>query len=187
MESNQVETTALRPGPVKQSSEDRLKAARELARLRRIKRELEEDKNIPWFSDISHLIKPNGRSLNRSPKGMENYTKRPVGQKVIFEIEGQSMTCEDPAKSIPDGCKVLAKRLQGDPAAIPVNRSLILIFKECESDEASIYCKNISHVWTERGYFMCKSLNPDPSYKPFPVDFIDVIEMFEVERVISND
>lgn len=156
----------------------REKVSLRIAERRRLREEeeLREEEKIPWFNDIKHLIRPD----IKADKIMPNYTSKPIGQKVWFDLVGHSMTCIDQSISIPQGSRVLARRLPSNVQDIPLNRSLIIIWKE--SGEVKCFCKTVSDVWCQSIH--CVSLNSDPYYEPFNVWMNDIIEIFEVVKVV---
>lgn len=66
----------------------------------------------------------------------------------IFPIKGDSMTCEDSTKSIPDGCNVLA--VENDLSnlldyQIPTNKPLLIKITDSSGNNQFV-CKTISFV-----------------------------------------
>ncbi|HEY6143087.1 MAG TPA: hypothetical protein VIV55_06590 [Flavobacterium sp.] len=108
----------------------------------------------------------------------------------VFPIKGDSMTCDDLAKSIPNGSKVLAYDLEIDCNKtldevwykIPI-REVVLITGETNTGEKFNLCKTINFVNAHDGYVVIKSHNEN--YKDQCIPFTWIKSIFKVVQIIQ--
>ena len=110
----------------------------------------------------------------------------------VFPNIGDSMTCNDYSKSIPNNSKVLVYDLQINFNIglnnvwylIPINEPLLIIGKTNDNRDFKV-CKTISFVDTVNGYVLLKSYNP--LHKSILIPFDWITNILKVEKtIISN-
>mgnify|MGYP003609202711 CR=1 FL=1 len=107
----------------------------------------------------------------------------------IFPVVGDSMTCNDIEKSIPDGSKVLVYDLQinlnnGLSSVwheIPTKKTL-LIGGKTSNEKPFFLCKSIISVDAVNGYVLLDSYNKQHGSKWIPFDWITNI--YEVVQIV---
>lgn len=108
----------------------------------------------------------------------------------VFPVEGDSMTCNDATKSIPNGSKVLAAHLQIDLTKglsniwydIPTRKTL-LISGTNSSGYKFFLCKSIASIDAVQGYVLLESYNKKHGDKFIPFSWIENI--FEVIQIVE--
>lgn len=108
----------------------------------------------------------------------------------VFPIKGDSMTCNDLKKSIPNESKVLAYDLKinlNDGLhniwhEIPTNEPLLLIGKTTNGSDFFV-CKTISCVDAVKSYVLLQSYNPMHESKWIPFDWITKI--LKVDQMVN--
>ena len=109
----------------------------------------------------------------------------------VFPIKGDSMTCDDIQKSIPNGSKVFAietdfrpnEYLNDNFYKILTKKPVLIIGKDNNGDLFAI-CKTISVVNCINGTLLLKSYNPFHKDVWIPVKFIQKI--FEVKQILNQ-
>ena len=120
---------------------------------------------------------------------IENWTKEKIFFGV-FPITGNSMTCNDLTKSIPEHSKVLVydleinfnKNLDHIWHEIPLNEPL-LITGQTDTGNKFLVCKTVSKIDAFNGYVLLSSYNPMHQSKWIPFDWITNI--FKVVQIVK--
>lgn len=107
----------------------------------------------------------------------------------VFPIKGESMTCTDLSKSIPNESKVLVYDLELNFNNglsniwhdIPKNEPLLIIGKT-DAGHDFLYCKTISSIDVVNGNVLLSSYNPTHQSKWFPFHWIKNI--FKVVQIV---
>ena len=107
----------------------------------------------------------------------------------VFPVTGDSMTCNDLSKSIPNGSKVLVYDLEINCNngldnvwhQIPTNEPL-LITGETDKGKKFFICKTISNIDAVNDYVLLKSYNPTHQSVWIPFDWIKNI--FKVVQIV---
>ena len=155
-----------------------------------------DNANIPFLYDIPEELRPksNCRSffdkddivpLICNYKGMDKKRAKQYseGQKVIMEVDGESMT-NNTKHSIPHGCLVAGYEIKLIPEAIPLNRPMLIEMVTLERCERLI--KVVTKIDIKGQQIQCESLNPSPTYKPFFIPFYRITGLFEVTEIVKQ-
>ena len=108
----------------------------------------------------------------------------------VFPIKGDSMTCDDLTKSIPNNSKVLAFDLELNCSSglsniwheIPTNEPLLIAGMQPIGNEFFV-CKTISRIEAVNNYILITSHNPTFESQWIPFDWIKNI--FKVVQIIK--
>jgi hypothetical protein len=131
----------------------------------------QEDQNIPWLHECTG-IKPNGKRV-----GMATFHKDSPDIAWI-NTKGDSMTCIG-AKSIPDGARILIKKIPKDPFSIPIGKPAVIMGET--NGKLFLVCKLITFVDLVYNRVKCESLNK--KYDPFWIPLHCILDIYEVEEV----
>ena len=106
-----------------------------------------------------------------------------------FPVVGNSMTCDDQDKTIPNGCKVLAYQLQIDFESasypwfeIPMGEPLLIMGTTSKGNDFCL-CKTINFLNLVNNMVSLRSYNPTYHDQLIPISYIKTL--LKIELVIK--
>ena len=106
--------------------------------------------------------------------------KHSGGHYVAFEIRGDSMTSDNPERSILDGDIVLGRELRRDlwKSKLHIPRVFVVVHQT-----EGIVCKDVIRHDVENCIITCHSWNDSPEYEDFEVNLNEVRQLFYVKEI----
>ncbi len=97
------------------------------------------------------------------------------------------MTCSDPTRSIPDGSIVHLRLVNlKNPFEIKYGKAHAILFKNGNRLLKVIDFGDYTDPWGAGNRIHCKSLSPDPMYKPFWLNVSSIAALFVVEQIFPR-